>query len=125
MGDITNIIITNKSDHAIISYKNETSEKNYLYNYYIYPPKCKNITFEINSFQSFEFNLANLFEEKTNTKYTFIFHKLPFDYGIIEINGVQINTDDYKIEWQAGNDKFYFKSNNYEITSKYDIIYNI
>ena len=125
LGEISNIIITNKSDHAIISYKNETSDKNYLYNYYIYPPKCKTIYFEINSFQSFEFNISKLFELKTNTIYTFIFHNLPLDYGIIKINGEKINTGDYKIEWQAGKDKFYFESNNYNITSKYDIIYNI
>ena len=103
----------------------KTSDKNYLYNYYIYPPKCKTIYFEINSFQSFEFNISKLFELKTNTIYTFIFHNLPLDYGIIKINGEKINTGDYKIEWQAGKDKFYFESNNYNITPKYDIIYNI
>ena len=39
-GNITNLIIHKKEDHAIISYKNETSTEKYLYHHYIYPPKC-------------------------------------------------------------------------------------
>ena len=76
-GDITNILITNKINHAIISYKNESSNQKYLYNYFIYPPQCKCISKSINSYQSFEINLLDLLEDKTNTKYYITFNNLP------------------------------------------------
>ena len=124
-GLITNIIMTNKVDYIIISYNNETTTNNYLYNYYIYPPKCKDISIQINSFQTFELNLLDLFENKTNTKYYIRFHNLPSSYGIIKIGQENINSNDYKKELKPERDKLYFISNSYQVTNKFDIIFNI
>ena len=125
IGTITNIIISNNSDHALISYKNDTSNKNYLYKYYIYPPKCENKTFEITTFGSLEINLTKIFEKKTNTKYYLKFNNLASDYGIIKIGKEEINSTDSIVELKPEMDYFYFTSNNYNITNNYDIVYNI
>ena len=124
-GIITNIIITNKGNHVIISYKNETSTNNYLYNYYIYPPQCRDISKKINAYQSFEINLLDLFEKKTNTKYYIRFHNLPSVFGIIRIDEEIINSIEQKKELKPERDKLYFISNSYQITNNYDIIFDI
>ena len=124
-GDISNVIISNKVNHAIISYKNESSNKNYLYNYYIYPPKCKDISKIILSYQSFVINLLDLFENKTNTKYYIRFHNLPTSFGIIKIGEKNITSIDSRIELKPERDKLYFFSNSYQGINISDIIYNI
>lgn len=124
-GEITNIIITNKENHVIISYKNESSTKNYLYNYFIYPPQCKDIFKQILSYQSFEINLLDLFVNETNTKYYIKFDNLATLYGIIKIGEEEIKSIDTKIELKPEKDKLYFISNSYEITDNYEIEYNI
>ena len=84
-GKITNLIITNNTDHAIISYKNESSTQNYLYQYYIYPPICNDISKQINSFGKFEINITDLFKRVTNTEYFIKFDNLPSEFGIIKL----------------------------------------
>ena len=124
-GSITNIIITNKPDHVIISYKNETSIKNYLYNYYIYPPQCKNVYQKINSFQIFELNLSELFEKDTNTEYYISFPELPNKYGIIKIGEKEISSTNSKIELKPEKEKLYFISKSYQALNNYDIDFQI
>ena len=124
-GEITNIILENKKDHLIISYKNQTSSKNYLYKYYIYPPKCKNVSMRINSFQKSEISLSELFENKTNTKYYIRFHYLPASIQIISIGDERINSHNYKFQIKSEKEKLYFIYNSYEAKKNYDIIYNI
>ena len=56
LGQISNIIIKNEVYYEIISDKNESSDKSYLYNYYIYPPKCMHFNSHINPYQTLEIN---------------------------------------------------------------------
>ena len=124
-GNIDNVIIKNVEDYTIISYKNETSSKNYLYNYYIYPPKCKNYFKQINSFQELEINFNELFERDTNTKYYIQFDKFPTSYGIIKIGESQIKKAKLNIELNPEIANLYFISNSYEeinLEIFYDII---
>ena len=124
-GDITNLIITNNTDYAIISYKNESSTQNYLYQYYIYPPVCNDISKQINSFGEFEINLKDLFKRETNTEYFIKFDNLPSEYGIIELENIIIsNTDDLNFITPKMN-KLSFTSNNYEVLNNYEIFFNI
>ena len=124
-GDITNVIIANKNDHAIISYNNESLTNNYLYQYYIYPPKCQDTSLHINSSQPFEINLSNLFEIKTNTKYYFIFLELPLNYGTIKLGEDIINSINEKIEYMSEKENLTFYLNNNKMFKNFDFIYNI
>ena len=81
-GNIYNLTISNNINHSILLYMNETSEENYLYKYYIYPPTCQDISKKITVFHGEEFTL---FIKETNTKYLIKFSKLPFDFGISKL----------------------------------------
>ena len=73
IGSIESVLITDYSDHAIISYMNVTSTDLYLYQYNIYIPKCNinidPISIEINSFGYYEIDLSQIIVRMTNTKY--------------------------------------------------------
>ena len=126
-GSIKNILITNKIDHVIISYKNDdSSNKNYNYNYYIFQPKCNNISIKINSFQNIEINLIDLFNRITNTKYYISFLSMAPNYGIIKLEQTTITSLNNKIEITTDMNKLYYIfSNTYEVINNFDIIYNI
>ena len=88
-GNIYNLtMINNNDDYATLSYLNETSNDICVYEYYIYPPKCQNISANITPFNEIEFIL---FKKKTNTKYNIIFNNLPFELGITKLNGIKLN----------------------------------
>ena len=82
--EIYNLTITNNINYAVISYMNKTSDPEYIYEYYIYPPKCPDFSGNI-----LEEGFI-LFEKMTNTKYYIKFTYLPFRYGIPKINGKEI-----------------------------------
>ena len=122
-GKITNIILENKFNHLIISYNNEEiSSKNYLYKYYIYPPQCRNISKQINSFQESEINISELFEKNTNTKYYIRFHNLPASIKI-KIGVEEINSNLFELKPEI--EKLYLIYNNYESKINCDIIYDV
>ena len=91
IGKISSININDNSDSAIISYINNTSS-DYLFQYYIYPPKCKNVIKNVTSSENFEIILSDLFERKTNTFYYLKFKNLPSSYGAIKL-GENIELD--------------------------------
>ena len=125
IGNISSVIISNNSDHAIISYINDTTKNKYLYQYFIYPPKCNNITMELKVFESSEINLSSLFIRKTNTKYYFHFLNFPSDYGILKIGEEEINYDNNKIEYKNEEESLSFKSNNNKVINNFDILYEL
>ena len=45
------------------------------------PPKCQNISFELNVSQTFKKDLKEFFDRKENIKYSLKFEILPFEYG--------------------------------------------
>ena len=79
-GDIYNLtMVNNNDDYVTLSYLNETLNDICVYEYYIYPPECQNISANITSFNEIEFIL---FQKKTNTKYNITFDYLQFEFGI-------------------------------------------
>ena len=115
LGNINNLIITNKGDYAIISYNNETLTQDYKYQYYIYPPKCNNIILKVNSLLNIKINLTELFERKTNTKYYFRFNSIPSNSELKIGNEEIININD-KIEYQPEKEILYLSINEVVIT---------
>ena len=124
MGDIHNIFISISSNQAIISYINETSRENYIYHYYIYIPKCYDIYKNVNSTQELEFDLDELFDRKTNTKYYIKFNNLLQTYGNIKIGEEIIELTNNITEIKDGT-KFYFISTNNNTGDNLPISYEI
>ena len=93
-GRIYNLTIENNNYYVTLNYMNETGNENYLYQYYIYPPMCYNITCEVNNLIG---KNITLFEKKTNTKYFIQFFNLP-NLGTSILNGKPITDKDEKIE---------------------------
>ena len=121
-GEISSLIIKDNSDHAIISYINNTSSNDYLFQYYIYLPKCKNILKKINPSQDFELNLSDLFERKTNTIYSIQFENLASDYGTIKIGEETVAEPMvYKIETNPELAKLFFISDHNDISNSIKI----
>ena len=129
LGNIDSVIINTYKNYAVISYINETSVNNYLYQYYLIPQKCNqsfhNNTINIYSFGYFEIPLSQLIIRETNTRYFIRFNALPSDYGILKIDELVINLKGYLIEITPEMDKLSFTSNNYNTTNDFIIIYNI
>ena len=120
-GRIYNLTIENNTDYATLNYMNETENGNYLYQYYIYPPICKNYTDKINNLIKKE---LPLFEKKTNTKYFIQFIKLPMDLGTYSLNGEEITNINQNIEIERDKAIFSFISTKQEI-EPFDILYNV
>ena len=121
-GTISSLIINENTDHAIISYINDTSSNDYLFQYYIYLPKCKNILKNVNSFQNFKLNLSDLFERRTNTIYNIKFENLPSEYGTIKIGEeIVAQSIDYKIETDPEEAKLFFLSDFNEVSNSIKI----
>ena len=122
-GDIKNLtMVTNNTNYVKLSYFNETSDEKFVYDYYIYPPICQNISKNITAFNEIEFIL---FEKKTNTQYNITFNNLPFEYGTSKLNGIELNNLNKEIEIKDNIANFTFISNNSNITDNFDITYNI
>ena len=68
-GTITKFSFESGDDNLKILYTDEESLEEGVYEYYIYPPKCNNITLSINAYQTLRINFQDLFQIKTNTKY--------------------------------------------------------
>ena len=95
IGSIPNLIITDEKQHFIISYMNDSAisfTHNYLYQYDVYPPKCNNITININPFQEPKINIADLFQRKTNIKYYIKFNNFIPVNGTMKLGEQKIGT---------------------------------
>ena len=111
------------NEYIKLIYYHTSKEK--VYEYYIYPPKCSNISVELNTFTSVKINISNLFERMTNTYYYISLSNLPLEFGKVIIDNLVLNNNtliDYRI---GGETIFYFISENYNIAKNYRILYNI
>ena len=61
-------ILNNNNDYASLFFINEKGEESKLYEYLIDPPKCQNISFELNVSQAFKKDLKEFFDRKENIK---------------------------------------------------------
>jgi hypothetical protein len=122
-GNIYNLtMVNNNDDYVTLSYLNENSNQKFVYEYYIYPPECQNISTNVTPFNEIEFIL---FQKKTNTQYYITFNNLPFEFGESKLNGIELNNINEEIEINKDEAKFTFISNNNNSTDNFDIIYNI
>ena len=124
-GEIYNLTIINCINYAVLSYMNNISTKNNLYEYYIYPPVCPDFS---NVLPDFKKGKIILFEKKTNTNYYITFIKLPSGFGVSMINGNIINELNQKIEIKDDVAYFIFIcfcNKKEELPSDLKIIYNI
>ena len=120
-----NITIINNDDYASIFYINENSEEKYLYEYFILPPSCGNVTDKLNILDTYQKNLNDFFARKDYFNYSLQFINLPLPYGLAKINDETILTENYELEIQDDEEKiFYFKPNN-SLVDEVSIIYNI
>ena len=126
-GNIKNLIIENHNDSYLeLLYYNETLESNNIYEYLIYPPKCKDINLELFNNGSSVINLDNLFERKTNTNYYISFDTSFSEDLIININtnNNSINNLREKIKLKLSDIKLYYDFKNImqnNITINYNI----
>ena len=122
---ISYLVINDNKEYVTISYKFENSNDDYYYEYYIYPPKCYEITIVINTFQISEINLNDLFERKTTLfPYTTLFRS-PSEYGTLKLGDNIIESIDDVIEIKPEMDKLYFESDNYNTVNNLIISYII
>ena len=75
-GIITNLTLESDENTIKLTYSNEKSSEKGVYQYYIYPPQCNNVSVTLNAFQELEINLEELFQRKTNTKYYMMFQNV-------------------------------------------------
>ena len=66
-GKISNLTFENTTEYITLIYSNKKDDKSNIFEYFIYPPICKNIQVSMNSYQIIKVNISNLFERKTNT----------------------------------------------------------
>ena len=122
-GNISNLTMANNNDNYVtLSYINETSTEKFVYEYYIYPPECQNISSNITPFNEKEFIL---FHKKTNTQYYITFNNLPFEFGISKLNGNELNNMNSKEVIEEDIANFSFISNNNNTTDNLEMLYNI
>ena len=125
-GKITNLTIHNYNDSFVkLLYNNKTSTDEHIYEYHIYPPKCKNENIILISYHSYTLNIDNLFEKKTNTNHYIILEQIPSYYGKIYVNGELIQQVGMKIKLNRKDNILYFISNNNLTVNNFEIKYNI
>ena len=125
-GKITNLTIEQENDSFLkLLYNNKTATNEGIYEYYIYPPKCKKENIILITYHSYTLNMDNLFEKKTNTNYYIILEQIPFNYGRIYINGELIQNLGEKIKLKKNNNFLYFISDNDIKVNNFEIKYNI
>ena len=98
VGNNNYLTIINNNAYASLFYINENTDKTIIYEHFIYPPKCHEITKEIIIFIELKININDLFDRKDNIKYNIKFEKLPINYGTVKLNETRIETDIYDID---------------------------
>ena len=111
----------NNINSAILFFMNE----NDIYQYFIYPPKCKYISIKLNISQSISINFYDYYYRKENLKYFLEFIDLPNEYGTIKINGENIIFTNQKVELQDNENCFIFLSDKEKVVSNHKINYII
>ena len=126
-------ILTDTSNYVSLFFENNYSSKK-VYEYYIYPPTCKNLNYVIIVHHSInedregnEDDINDLFERKTNTEYYFEFETLPDNYGDLMINGKKMSLgNNTKFLIENGNSyTIDFNSTNDNIITNFSIPYKI
>ena len=92
-GKNSNLTLENNDDNIELIFSNQKNNEIKIYEYFIYPPNCKNIQITINAYQTFKINFSDIFERKTNTNYYISFDNLPNDFLTLLINDVVIENE--------------------------------
>ena len=125
-GRITNLTVEKiKGKGVKLIYNNKSSIHEHIYEYHIFPPKCKDINITLIAFHSYSLYIDNLFERKTNTNYYITLNHLPFNCGNLYINENMVQNDRKKIKLGNINNTLYFISDKNEETKNYKIKYKI
>ena len=96
-GNNSNLTFENDDDNIELIFSNQKYNESNIYEYFIYPPFCKNIQISIVAFRSFKIDISDLFERKTNTNYYISFDNLPKDFLSFQINDTLIDNDNKKL----------------------------
>ena len=124
-GKITNLTIENSNnDFAKLIYNNISSMNEHIYEYHIFPPKCKNTNITLIKYHSYSLNLDDLFQRKTNTNYYIILKNLPLYYGKTYINE-KMNLIGEKIKLNNEGNILYFISDKNTEVNNFEIKYEI
>ena len=89
----SNLTLENNDNNIKLIFSNQNDNENNIYEYFIYPPSCKNIQITIIPYQTVEIDLSDLFERKTNTNYYISFDNLPKNFSSLQINETIIDND--------------------------------
>ena len=118
-GQISNLTLDSGDDYVkLIFYKEEENTEQGIYEYYIYPPNCNNLTLNLNSYQTLILNLDDFFLQKTNTKYNITFlNNLYTNLMFTSINGQRIY-EDYIMQLENDENYINFTSKTTSTTSK-------
>ena len=92
-GNNNYLTIINNNDYASLFYMNENTDKTSIYEHFIYPPKCHEITKEIIIFHELKININDLYDRKDYINYNIKFENLPIYYGTVSLNETKIETD--------------------------------
>ena len=123
-GIISNLTFENDLKNNIkIIYSNKINDMNNIYEYFNYPPVCKNTNITTTSYQAIKINFPDLVERKTNTNYYISFDNIPNDIVTLRINDKQLNNND-KILIEGDNYLYIISKDESEIKG-YPIDFNI
>ena len=122
-GKNRNITFEKFDGNIKLIFSNEAPSGIYIYEYYIYQPKCTNYDITINTFQTKQLNLTDLFEIKTNTKYYITITNLPSSSINTYINEEFISINERKL-LKSEENILYISSISYGIGKK-QFNYNI
>ena len=128
-GNIKNLTLENHNDTYVeLLYSNETLRDDNIYNIYeydIYPPKCKNINIiQINNGNS-GIEVNSLFERITNTNYYITLDMKSSAHLMININNNYFYNSFEKIKIDPTINQLYFKLKDIEVMNNININYNI
>ena len=96
-GKISNLTLESNNAYAKLTYSNSNDDECHIYEYYIYPPVCKNNEITITTYQTFQISLSDLFEWKTNSKYYIYFKNILMTFATIKINDTIMHNNEKKL----------------------------
>ena len=119
------IINNNNNKYASLFYINKKLGESKLYEYFIFPPTCQNVSEVLIISYTFRKNIDKFFYRKDNIKYSLEFLTLPLELGTVRLNDNTISTNNYVVEINNNEQIFSFKPNENLEEQKTSIIYNI
>lgn len=93
LGNNSNLTIENNDYNIELIFSNKKENENKIYEYFIYPPLCKNFQKKIIVYNTIDIDLSDLFERKTNINYYITFDNLPKDFLSLQINDTIIDNN--------------------------------